>query len=457
MNTNLEYFDVVVCGAGIAGIAAAHALTEAGIKRIALVDSGPPLSLTSDKSTECYRNWWPGPGDAMVQLMNRSIDLMEDHARRSNNAFHLSRRGYVFATARRDMDDVFESQALEAEELGSGPLRRHTNASTYQPAATEGFDCPLTGADLITDRQVIREHFPYLNQNSVAVLHARRCGALSAQQLGMYLLEEARENGVSFVAADLVDVETAAGNISGVRISASGEERTLLTSQLVLAPGPHLGATLNLLGVTLPVMVEKHIKISVADHLGVVPRTAPLIIWTDPINLDWSTDEREALAASGETQYLLNEFPAGVHGRPVGAGDQVLMYWTYDCETTERPTFPLTWDPNLPEITLRGMAELVPGLKAYFDPMPKPYVDGGYYTKTPENRPLIGPLTVPGAYVCSAFSGFGIMAACGAGDLLARHVSGAELPGYAAAFLPSRYQDPEYQKLLATWDASGQL
>ena len=36
---------------------------------------GAPLSLTSDKSTECYRNWWPGPGDAMVRLMNRSIDL----------------------------------------------------------------------------------------------------------------------------------------------------------------------------------------------------------------------------------------------------------------------------------------------------------------------------------------------------------------------------------------------
>src|SRR5256886_11256899 len=40
-----------------------------------------PLSLTSDKSTECYRNWWPGPGDDMVALMNRSIDLLrsEEH------------------------------------------------------------------------------------------------------------------------------------------------------------------------------------------------------------------------------------------------------------------------------------------------------------------------------------------------------------------------------------------
>jgi hypothetical protein len=26
-----------------------------------IVGERPPLSRTSDKSTECYRNWWPGP------------------------------------------------------------------------------------------------------------------------------------------------------------------------------------------------------------------------------------------------------------------------------------------------------------------------------------------------------------------------------------------------------------
>jgi len=54
------------------------------------VDERPPLSLTSDKSTECYRNWWPGPGDDMVALMNRSIDLLEEEARESGNVFRLT-------------------------------------------------------------------------------------------------------------------------------------------------------------------------------------------------------------------------------------------------------------------------------------------------------------------------------------------------------------------------------
>src|SRR5215831_11118087 len=92
--------EVVICGAGIAGIAAAyHLAVRRGITDIVLVDERPPLSLTSDKSTECYRNWWPGPGDTMVRLMNRSIDLLEELARESGNVFRMNRRGYLFATA----------------------------------------------------------------------------------------------------------------------------------------------------------------------------------------------------------------------------------------------------------------------------------------------------------------------------------------------------------------------
>src|SRR3972149_6060616 len=59
-----ETYGAVVCGAGIAGISAAyHLCVTQGLGKVLLVDERPPLSLTSDKSTECYRNWWPGPGD----------------------------------------------------------------------------------------------------------------------------------------------------------------------------------------------------------------------------------------------------------------------------------------------------------------------------------------------------------------------------------------------------------
>ena len=116
--------DVVICGAGIAGVAAAYYLAvERGITDVLLVEQGAPLSLTSDKSTECYRNWWPGPGDTMVRFMSRSIDLLEGIARASDNAIRLNRRGYVYATADPEQVDVLRRAGEEAASLGAGPLR----------------------------------------------------------------------------------------------------------------------------------------------------------------------------------------------------------------------------------------------------------------------------------------------------------------------------------------------
>src|SRR5262245_50400446 len=100
--------EAVICGAGIAGVAAAYELAvKPGLRDVVLVDQGAPLSLTSDKSTECYRNWWPGPGDAMVKFMSRSIDMLEQIARESDNAIRMNRRGYVYATANPEQIPVF--------------------------------------------------------------------------------------------------------------------------------------------------------------------------------------------------------------------------------------------------------------------------------------------------------------------------------------------------------------
>ena len=56
-----------------------------------------------------------------------------------------------------------------------------------------------------------------------------------------------------------------------------------------------------------------------------------------------------------------------------------------------------------------------------------------------------------------AFSGFGIMMACAAGELLAAHVTGTDLPGYADAFRLERYHDPPYLEQFADSGSSGQI
>jgi hypothetical protein len=84
----------------------------------------------------------------------------------------------------------------------------------------------------------------------------------------------------------------------------------------------------------------------------------------------------------------------------------------------------------------------------------RPAVDGGMYTKTAENVPLIGPAPGPGgrgsvrgAFVCGALSGYGIMAAHAAGELAALHATGASsLPAYASLMSPLRYQDDAFTR-----------
>ena len=104
-----------------------------------------------------------------------------------------------------------------------------------------------------------------------------------------------------------------------------------------------------------------------------------------------------------------------------------------------------------------ALTALLPRMKEYFEKMPRPPLDGGYYTKTRENRLLVGPIGVEGAFVIGALSVYGIVVACGVGHLLAAHVTGSELPSYARAFALSRYEDPKYMNELENWGKNGQL
>ena len=116
--------DVVICGAGIAGIAAAyHLAVRQRLKRVVLIDERDPLTLTSDKGTQGYRNWWPGPDDTMLRLVSRSIDLLEENAIECANAFRLNRRGYLFATSEHANIAKMQTMARQVSAFGMGDLR----------------------------------------------------------------------------------------------------------------------------------------------------------------------------------------------------------------------------------------------------------------------------------------------------------------------------------------------
>lgn len=457
--------DVVICGAGIAGISAAyHLAVRHGVKDVVIVDDRPPLSVTSDKSSECYRNWWPGPGDTMVRFMNRSIDLLEELAEESGNRFVLNRNGYAYLTA--DPAKAAELAALgrEISGLGAGELRVHGAAGTpgdppYPETPFDALDRSLGGCDLVLDGGRIRERFPFVAEDVVALLHPRRCGWLSAQQLGMYLLERAREHGARLVPGRVAEVTVGGGQVSGVRIEGGAEAGVLATRVFVNAAGPFAPEVGRRSGLSLPLFNELHGNVIFDDYLGVVPRELPLLIWSDPVTLAWSDEEREALAGDPELAWLLEPLPAGVHFRPEGGthSRKLLLLWTYHIEPAA-PVFPPSFDPFYPEIVLRGLSRMVPGLAVYLESgkLRRPYVEGGYYCKTRENRPLVGPTPVAGNHLLCGLSGFGIMASQAAAELLAAHVTGGSLPAYAPAFLLSRYEDPAYVASLERI-SSGQL
>jgi len=444
---------VVIGGAGIAGVSAAYHLSQAGLRDILLLDRLPPLSLTSDHSTECYRNWWPDP--ELAALIDRSIDLMEGLANESNNAIRMNRRGYLYVSAGQAGAGRLRQTAESISQATGWPLRVHTSpGGSYRPSPAEGFMGQPDGADLLLGAPVIREHFPYLTDSATAALHVRRAGWLSAQQLGMLLLERARAAGVTFESAGVVAAHIVEDRIHTVELD-TGEQ--IECESFVNAAGPHLREVGALCGVEFPVEAELHLKLAFEDLHGVVPRGAPLLIWNDPLQLPWEEEERQMLADAPDLQWLTEPMPGGAHTRPEGNEEShtILMLWDYRARSME-PVFPPPMDDQYPEIALRGLSILLPGLRPYFGRAPKPRLDGGYYIKTPENRLLAGPTPLEGVFVLGGVSGYGIMSACAAGELLAAHVTGSPLPSYAQAFSLSRYAAPDYFARLGTL-AGGEL
>jgi glycine/D-amino acid oxidase-like deaminating enzyme len=335
-------------------------------------------------------------------------------------------------------------------------LRIHTELnSTYISHKPEGFDDKLTGADLLLGSHLVGKHFPYLTENSIAALHVRRAGWMSAQQLGMLLLDQAREMGVRVISGKVTGVEIKNNQVHSVSVN---EGEIIRTGTFVNAAGPYFKSTGNLCGLEIPVKTELHLKVAFKDQLGAINRDSPLLIWDDPQLLDWSQEDAEDLKSDPDTKWLTEPFPSGAHTRPEGGpgSDVVLMLWEYQ-EKEMEPTSNPPLDEFYPEVALRGLTRMIPTLKGYYGRTPRPMLDGGFYTKSGDNRPIVGPTSVKGLFLTGALSGYGIMSACGVGELISLHISGGELPVYSNAFLLNRFSDPAHLAWMESVKDSGQL
>ncbi|MBL8197247.1 MAG: FAD-binding oxidoreductase [Blastocatellia bacterium] len=447
---------IVVCGAGMAGISAAYHLTVKHKKRVLIIDEGQPLSLTSNKGTQAYRNWWPGPDDTMVKFINRSIELIAELAEKTNNHFGLNQRGYLFLTAQESQINNWRKSSQEISKLGAGEFREHSSLDNYLPTLTENFNKTLLGADLILDPEYINKLYPFLTKDVKAALHIRRAGWMNSIKLGEWLKEEVERCGGEFLLDKLESIKVINNKIVSIKL-ASG--KVLEPESLVLAVGPHLKSVGDMLGLDLPVFNELHSKITFPDTKNIFSANAPLMIWDDELYLPWTDEEKRLWASNVSTSWLLNKFPSGVHLRPKGDSKnlEIMIIWTYK-QQIEKDFKPIKFNSHYGEVLIRAISRMIPEMSHYFAQGDKAYIDGGYYCKTSENRPLIGHLPISGVYIIGALSGYGIMSSQAAGELLALHVLGEKLPDYAPMFLLERYQNASYQKLLKELQSnSGQL
>ncbi len=432
--------DIAVIGAGIVGIATAYYLKLLKpAASIVLVDSGQPMALTSAQSGENYRNWWPHP--VMTAFTDYSIDLMQALAVDTDNLIHMNRRGYVLATRSADVDQLMSELHRGYSELGNNSIRIHNKALSdgYQKPVSSRFEDAPSGVDVLQNQTLIRETFPSYDRKIKTVVHIRRAGAISAQQMGQLMLERFKQTGGARVTARVEGIDAA----NGFTLRTDQADVTIKAEQIVNAAGPFINEVAQMIGTSLPVTNTLQQKIAFEDTDKTIPRDMPFSIDLDAQEIDWTDEERELLADSSEHGWLAKEMPGAIHCRPDGGdkGTWVKLGWAFNNTEATASREPKLMD-SFPEIVLRGAARLNPSLKAYYGRLPRGmHHYGGYYTLTDENWPLVGAMDVAGSYVVGAMSGFGTMAACATGDLCARWVLDMDVPEFAHALSPQRYQN----------------
>ncbi|AZO80588.1 MULTISPECIES: FAD-binding oxidoreductase [unclassified Bosea (in: a-proteobacteria)] len=450
--------EVAVVGAGIVGIACAYYLVKQhGIANVVLIDPRDPMSLTSAQSGENYRNWWPHP--VMTAYTDHSIDLMEAIARESSERINMTRRGYALVTRRSLPEDLIEDLHRGYSASPDRPIRVHEagSAGSYSPPVSAHWQKAPQGVDVLCDPDLIQATFPSWAKDIRTVLHIRRAGSISGQQLGQYMLEAIRTAGGKLIRGEVSAIEGTAP--FALRVSTADGSFALRADRLVNAAGPFFADVAAMLGETLPVTCVFQQKISFEDREQAIPRDMPFTIDLDGQEIAWSEEEREILSEDAEAAKLLRPMPGGVHCRPDGAedGKWIKLGWAYN----ERPADPHEEDPTdsqFPDSVIRAASRLHPKLEAYIGRLPRgAHHYGGYYAMTAENWPLIGPMKTPGAFMAGALSGFGTMAACSTGSVCAAWVAGGELPAYARPLSLARYDDTALMAELAALSSRGVL
>jgi glycine/D-amino acid oxidase-like deaminating enzyme len=282
--------DVAIIGTGSIGLAVAYYLVrDHGVRRIALIDPLPPMSLTSAQSGENYRNWWPHR--VMTAFTDHSIDLMEQLDEASGGRLNMTRGGYALVTRRERPQDLIDALHLGyADSPGQIRLRESDSDSDYTAPRRTPWQGSPSGVDVLLDRALIRHTFPAFAQDIATVIHIRRAGSIDAQQMGSLMLEAIREAGGTLIRGEVKSIKPGSPFTLEIATPESGSTTTTIShlhaDRIVNAAGPSLQDIASMLGEDLQVECVFQQKIAFPDTLqAVARRVEPEVLGRDERHL----------------------------------------------------------------------------------------------------------------------------------------------------------------------------
>ena len=415
---------IIICGAGIAGIATAYYLTKNNPKlKVILVDKNQPLSFTTSRSGENFRDFWPQK--CMREFASDSIQLMKKlRDENGQDTFNMSFTGYNFISKNKE-NPIF--------------------STTSQTISSEFY---LE----ITDSRSIRNEYPYLGEDIEKVVSIKNAGNIDVYAMGSLMLREAKKRGAIQIEGEIKTIQKTNASYEIILDST----KTIVADTLVIASGPFINHVANMVGLQFPIENTLQRKFIIPDPKKIIPRDMPFTIFADTQFLNWSKEEKDFFASDEKYKWLLGEFPGGLHIKPEGEG--IKLGWAFNTNN-EFPQWETPFSDFFPQVVLKGACSFIPQLSAYENDIPTPITEyAGYYTRTKDNWPLIGPTKIPNVFVIGALSGYGTMTACAAGQLCSKYIlNDQELPDYAPYFHPNKYQNPAIVKEINAIKSDGQL
>ncbi|MET3599734.1 NAD(P)/FAD-dependent oxidoreductase [Martelella mangrovi] len=398
-----EAADVVIVGGGIAGVAAALFLAEAGID-VVLCEKG---FVAGEQSS---RNWgWVrqmGRDPAELPLTMESLDLWRDLDRRFGIDTGFRETGITYVC--RTKAEIAEFTAWEKHARQAGMPSQLLDAAGLQNVLP-GISAPYT-VGLYTANDGRAEPEQAVPQMAGA-----------AVRLGARIAENCAVRGI----------ETAAGRVSGVVT----EHGTIATSSVVVAAGAWSRLFLGNLGLAFPQLkiLGTAARIETAATVPDMPVGGGDFSFRRRLDGGYTIAQRNANVApvTPDSFRLFFDFLPTLltswRELKLRVGSQFFTElkmprrWSLDSKTPFEAIRTLDPAPHMPfnENALKNLKRAFPA----FAGARLTHSWAGMIDATPDAIPVIGPIdAVPGLYLSSGFSGHGFGSGPGAGRLMAELV-----------------------------------